>query len=82
MEFVEVCLPSCAYARSGRATSRNGLRVTSYYGHTAVAKLLLEKKESDIEAKDNDSGTPLLWAAERGHEAIVKLLLYKGATKT
>jgi ankyrin repeat protein len=29
----------------------------------------------DIDSKDNYSQTPLLWAARKGHEAIVKLLL-------
>jgi hypothetical protein len=31
------------------------------------------------EAKDKDAGTPLLAAAVRGHEAIARLLLEKGA---
>ena len=42
-------------------------------------KLLLEKG-ADVESKDTDYGqTPLSWAAENGHEAVVKLLLEKGA---
>ena len=42
-------------------------------------KLLLEKG-ADLESKDREySRTPLSWAAENGHEAVVKLLLEKGA---
>ena len=40
-------------------------------------KLLLEKG-ADVESKDRRYGrTPLSWAAEEGHEAVVKLLLEK-----
>jgi len=41
-------------------------------------KSLLDRG-AELEAKDTDSRTPLLWATERGHEAVVKLLLDKGA---
>ena len=56
-----------------------GLIVASYFGHGAVATLLVEKG-ADLESKDLEySQTPLSWAAENGHEAVVKLLLEKGA---
>jgi ankyrin repeat protein len=41
-------------------------------------KLLLEKG-AELEAKDEDSPTPLSWAARNGNEAVVKLLLERGA---
>jgi len=42
-------------------------------------KLLLEKG-AELGTKDEDNGrTPLLWAEENGPEAVVKLLLEKGA---
>ena len=42
-------------------------------------KLLLEKG-AELESEDKDYGqTPLWWAAENGHEAVVKLLREKGA---
>jgi ankyrin repeat protein len=34
---------------------------------------------TDITTKDEDGRTPLSWAAENGHEAVVKLLLEEGA---
>jgi ankyrin repeat protein len=45
-----------------------------------VAKLLLDKG-ADLEPKDKKYGrTPLLWAAEKRHEAVVKLLLEQDAS--
>jgi ankyrin repeat domain-containing protein 50 len=35
---------------------------------------MLLDKDADVEAKDEDGWTPLLYAAEIGHEAVVKLL--------
>ena len=38
---------------------------------------LLLDKGADLEAKDKDGQTPVSWAAENGHEAVVKLLMEK-----
>jgi ankyrin repeat protein len=43
-----------------------------------LGKLLLGTGNVDIDSKDNYGQTPLLWAAESGHEAVVKLLLEMG----
>jgi ankyrin repeat protein len=44
-------------------------------GTKAVVKLLIETGKVDVDSKDNYHGrTPLSWAAENGHEAVVKLL--------
>jgi ankyrin repeat protein len=45
---------------------------------TLAVKLLLEKG-ADVESKNSIGQTPLLSAAWNGHEAVVKLLLEKGA---
>ena len=38
------------------------------------------EKGADVESKDGWRGqTPLSWAAEKGHEEVVKLLPEKGA---
>jgi ankyrin repeat protein len=41
-------------------------------------KLLVEKG-AELDSKDEDGQTPLLWAAFFGHEAVAKLLVEKGA---
>lgn len=55
------------------------LHWASKYGNKTAANLLIERKKANINALDKDSGTPLHLASENGHEAIVKLLLEKGA---
>ena len=40
-------------------------------------RLLLSSKSIDV--RDSYGWTPPSWAAEKGHEAVVKLLLEKGA---
>jgi ankyrin repeat protein len=43
-----------------------------------VVQLLLNKG-ADVEAKDKDGWTALIWAAQGGYEAMVRLLLDKRA---
>jgi ankyrin repeat protein len=45
-----------------------------------VVKLLLEKG-AKLEAKDDSGQTPLLNTIGKGHKAVVRLLLEKGAKK-
>jgi ankyrin repeat protein len=42
-----------------------------------VVKLLVERDDVVADSKDNNGWTPLSWAAEQGHEAVVKLLRSK-----
>ncbi|RYP09021.1 hypothetical protein DL764_001517 [Monosporascus ibericus] len=50
-----------------------GLHLAAYFGVENLARFLLGSNEPDL--KDSYGRTPLLWAAENGHEAVVKLLL-------
>ena len=53
----------------------NSIMVGSYFGHESVVELLLATGKVDVDSKDSSYGqTPLSWAAEGGHEAVVKLL--------
>src|SRR5271168_4182411 len=46
-------------------------------GHKASVKLLIVRDNVDVNIKVSGQ-TPLSWAAEKGHEAVVKLLQEKG----
>lgn len=53
-----------------------GIHLAAYFGITKAVQLLLSSNRLDL--NDSYGGTPLLWAAMNGHEAIVKLLLAIG----
>ena len=55
-----------------------GAHLAAYFGLTGVIMALL-KNIHDLDVKDTYDRTPLSWAAIYGHEAVVKLLLEKGA---
>src|SRR2546423_6519344 len=45
------------------------------YGHEAVVRLLLATGQVDANSKERLWGqTPLSWAVEHGHEAVVRLI--------
>lgn len=50
------------------------LIVASYLGLETIVRLVL-LQDADVESRDDDGRTPLSYAAEGGHEAIVMLLL-------
>ncbi|KAK3940661.1 hypothetical protein QBC46DRAFT_353953 [Diplogelasinospora grovesii] len=48
------------------------------HGGEVIFAFLLASGELDANSRDKDGRTPLSWAAEKGNEAIVKLLLQNG----
>jgi len=52
-----------------------GLHGAAFLGIVEILAAVLEMKEWDVNAKDSLSFTPLIWAALRGHEGVVKALL-------
>ena len=52
-----------------------GLHGAAFLGIVEIFAAVLELKEWDINSRDSASCTPLLWAAMRGHEGVVKMLL-------
>ncbi|EPE03575.1 ankyrin repeat protein [Ophiostoma piceae UAMH 11346] len=56
-----------------------GLMMASHLGLESVVKRMLLENGADIEAKDEGGRTPLSFASDGGHEAVVQLLLQNGA---
>jgi ankyrin repeat protein len=54
-----------------------GLHIAAYFGVREVVNALLGGQRPNL--KDSYGRTPLLYTAENGHEAVVKLLLEEGA---
>jgi ankyrin repeat protein len=59
-----------------------GAHVAAHFGLEGAILGLLNNDNNlekiDVDSKDSYGQTPLLWAAEEGHEAAVKLLLNTG----
>ncbi|EHK50281.1 Hypothetical protein TRIATDRAFT_154409, partial [Trichoderma atroviride IMI 206040] len=55
----------------------SGLHLAAYFGIEKAVAALLNSNHPDL--KDSYDRTPLSWAAENGHEAVVQLLLNEGA---
>jgi ankyrin repeat protein len=65
-----------------RPNNMTGAHVAAYFGlEMAIIYLMSSGSDSDkveVNSKDCCGWTPLSWAANRGHEAVVKLLLETG----
>ena len=56
------------------------LHVASRYCLFSVVTAVLDSEDNvDTDSKDSYGWTPLFWAARNGHEAVVRLLVEKGA---
>jgi len=56
-------------------TGFTGLHGAAFLGIVEILAAVLEMKEWDVNAKDIAFRTPLMWAALRGHEGVVKAFL-------
>jgi len=59
----------------GDESYRTPLLWAAERGHGSFVRLLIYRKDVDINARDGNGFTPLALAAERGHEAVVQLLV-------
>ena len=60
-------------------TESNQLATLSQTTEDASAVQLLFENNLDISSKDFDNAKALIWAAEKGHEAVLRLLIKDGA---
>ncbi|KAL8310354.1 hypothetical protein RB597_010275 [Gaeumannomyces tritici] len=71
------------YSRDRPVKGTTLVHVTSKYGMVGALSVLLQRADqigtdTGIDSKDEDGRTPLWWATENGHEAVVKQLLGTG----
>jgi hypothetical protein len=76
----QAMMASRSYSDYSQSVPRQitGLHLAAYFGLKEAMITLLENGH-DLNSKDSYGRTPLSYAAENGHEAVVKLLLEKGA---
>ncbi|KAJ6009169.1 hypothetical protein N7522_004185 [Penicillium canescens] len=65
-------------ARFVKNPGMTGLHLASVFGIGEAIKIMLHQG-AEINAADQDGRTPLSWAAENGHELVVKLLINNAA---
>jgi len=69
------------FDKRGGPKGFTGLHGAAFFGITKAAVALLAMKEWDINTTDTMGRTALAWAAIRGHEGIVKILLQQKEVK-
>ncbi|KAI9777778.1 MAG: hypothetical protein M1839_008573 [Geoglossum umbratile] len=74
----QAMMASRSYSSYRAPRQMTGVHVAAYFGLVETIMGLL-KKEHNPDLRDSYGRTPLSYAAENGHEAVVKLLLEKGA---
>lgn len=57
----------------------DSIRLIGFNGHDVVFRHWIDKEGLNLDSRDNGGYTALQWAAEMGHEEVVRLLLEKGA---
>ncbi|KAL8364870.1 hypothetical protein RB595_003921 [Gaeumannomyces hyphopodioides] len=68
-----------SYSRNHPAERTTLVHVISRYHMVGLLSVILQRADqTDADSKDENGRTPLSWAAENGHEAVVKLLLATG----
>ncbi|KAF3008558.1 hypothetical protein E8E13_006996 [Curvularia kusanoi] len=67
----------------GDLSGMTALHVAAFFGFTPLVERLLESSESghreDIKVRDSWCNQPLHWAAEKGHDKVMQILLDHGA---
>lgn len=58
---------------------QNALMLASFYGHLPVAEMLLQSTSLDVQARDVNGDTALIFAAQANRQHVTRLLLDHGA---
>lgn len=78
-KIVKLLLSYQADFRLTNLQRQTPLMLASFYGHTGVVKILLETKGINVHAQDIHQDTALIFAAQRGHQDICRMLVEAGA---
>ena len=63
------------FDRQGTPRGFTGLHSAAYLGCVEIVVALLETNQWDVQATDFHGNTAIIWAARRGHEGVVQVLL-------
>ena len=66
---------------SSTSTSISGIHLAAYANFAEMMSFRLEAALFAADVKDGIGRTPLIWAAQQGHEAVVKMLLHRQDVK-
>jgi len=78
LHYSEARGASYLFPRLRGSTGFTGLHGVAFLGVVEMVLAVLKMKEWDINAADCMGRTPLTWAARRGYEEVVKMLLKRG----
>ena len=72
-------IPTQQYPGYSQEMQTTGLHFAARFNLQELLASMLEYDDVAVDSKDRYGRTPLWWAAENGHEAVVELLVEKGA---
>ena len=78
-EAVKMCLSQRFTGVEKNTHGATALHLSAQFGHIGLARLLLQNKEVDVNCPDNDSATPLHYAARNNRVEMISFLFQKGA---
>ena len=78
VSLLEQVLHSSLIGATATSPLFSGLHCASFFGIIELVTVLINGESYEVDQQDCAGRTPLAWAAESGHEGVVKLLLERG----